>query len=66
MKYRESLRESFGLALDAYLAVLRGVQSLVDKELGRDEKDWYVKYACPPCGNVVRLLSLAIYEFILC
>ncbi|VDC03263.1 unnamed protein product [Peniophora sp. CBMAI 1063] len=51
MKYRESLRESFGLALDAYLAILRDVQKLVDKELGRDEKDWYAKYACPPCGN---------------
>ncbi|KZV59756.1 hypothetical protein PENSPDRAFT_536120, partial [Peniophora sp. CONT] len=51
MKYRESLRESFGLALDAYLAVLRDVQRLVDKELGRDAKDWYARFACPPCGN---------------
>lgn len=47
--YTNLLRNQFASALDAYLDILRRVQTLVNDALGRGP-GWRIRNACPPCG----------------
>ena len=50
--YTNLLRNQFASALDAYLDILRRVQTLVNDALGRGP-GWRIRNACPPCGYKV-------------
>ncbi|KAG1879875.1 hypothetical protein F4604DRAFT_1579162, partial [Suillus subluteus] len=48
--YFQSLRDQFAVVLDAYLAILREVKTLVDQVLGRNTPHWRMLHACPACN----------------
>lgn len=50
MTYRQSFRDQLSIAFDVYLSILRHIQELVDKVLGRDSPDWHIQNDCPACG----------------
>ncbi|KAL1741794.1 hypothetical protein HDZ31DRAFT_44654, partial [Schizophyllum fasciatum] len=52
LTYHHTYRQQFSDAFDAYLAILRGVQSRVDSALGRDV-EWRVKHHCAACSHQV-------------
>ncbi|KAK1215260.1 hypothetical protein PQX77_022136 [Marasmius sp. AFHP31] len=44
-----SLEDQLRVSYDAYLGILREVQGRVDRELGRDPHEHFVRNVCPPC-----------------
>ncbi|KAG6835632.1 hypothetical protein H0H93_016343, partial [Arthromyces matolae] len=48
--YQRPYRDALSNAFDVYLAIQRIIDRRVSAALGRDEKDWRVLNACPPCG----------------
>ena len=49
MPYRRRYRSALADAFEIYVTILRSIEKLVSKELGRESPDWRVKNACPPC-----------------
>ncbi|KAL0061126.1 hypothetical protein AAF712_012046 [Marasmius tenuissimus] len=43
------LEQQLRIAYDAYLAIQREVQLRLDKALGRDTHEYFVRNVCPPC-----------------
>lgn len=51
--YNTSLRDHFSDALDAYLAIHRTIDKLIQSVLKRTDPMWRIKHSCPPCTHRV-------------
>ncbi|KIK80742.1 hypothetical protein PAXRUDRAFT_157859 [Paxillus rubicundulus Ve08.2h10] len=47
--YVPTFHDQFTMAFDAYLAILREVQTRVDVSLGQSDPNWHLRYGCPAC-----------------
>ena len=52
--YRRHYRTAISDTFDVYIEICQEVERRVMAALGRDDPDWRVLNACPPCNYVVR------------
>ncbi|KAF9440005.1 hypothetical protein P691DRAFT_616513, partial [Macrolepiota fuliginosa MF-IS2] len=49
LEYRPYLSKQFSISYDVYLQIQNQIRIRVAKTLGRDQGNWRLQNACPPC-----------------